>query len=666
MDHPLLMRAVSGDRQPRRFAAAGAIAFALIVIALVVMLFRANSARDAAEQAERRSYDILVVSAQFDSAVAHAEAALNAFVISGDRRIGTRYFDQWVKAGRLLNRLDNLSRFNPNETRILGELREAYEERGRQLARPATLATYERRWAAYGAVAADADGQQPTARRMRQLLDQLGTAERTRLVERREQARTITDWSNMLDALTGALAVLLGLAAVFVGWTAIRALAARADSERRAARDRGRAAELEAAVAARTAELTTANENLRVEAEERLAAEAQLAQIQKMDAVGQLSGGIAHDFNNMLAVVVGGLDLARRKLEADAEEIGRHIENAMDGANRAAGLTRRLLAFAHQQPLSPEGVSPNALIASMTELLDRTLGERITIVPRLANELWPVFSDPSQLENAILNLAVNARDAMPNGGRVTVDTANHHVATPVRLSHSDLQPGDYVTVRVGDSGCGMDAATLARVVEPFFTTKEVGKGTGLGLSQVFGFMKQSGGGIDIQSRPGVGTSVTLFLPRHTDTVALPPPTPAPAPIAVRATPSAATAVVQSQRVLVVEDDPRVRMSTVNTLTHLGYAVVEAENGHEALRVLASAEDIRLVLSDVIMPGMTGPELAERLRQIRPDIAVIFTTGYAGDAAADLVGAGPILHKPFTIAHLQRAVSDVFQHPRAAA
>ncbi len=662
MDHPFLVRTASGDRKPGRLAAAGAIGFALIVIALVVMLFRANDAREAAERAERRSYDILVVSAQFDAAVAHAEAALNAFVVSGDRRIGTRYFDQWLKAGRLLKRLDALSQSNPNETRILGEIRQAYEERGRQLARPATLATYERRWAAYNTVAADADGQQPTARRMRQLLDQLGTAERNRLVERREQARNITDWSNMLDALTAALAILLGLAALFIGWTAIRALAARADSERLAERDRRRAVELEAAVAARTAELTTANENLRTEAEERLAAETQLAQMQKMDAVGQLSGGIAHDFNNMLAVVVGGLDLARRKLEADAEEIGRHIENAMDGANRAAGLTRRLLAFAHQQPLSPEGLSANTLIASMTELLDRTLGERITIVPRLADDLWPVFTDVSQLENAILNLAVNARDAMPEGGRVTVDTANHHLKSTIRLSHGELQPGDYVTIRVGDGGCGMDSATLARVVEPFFTTKEVGKGTGLGLSQVFGFLKQSGGGMDIQSMPGIGTSVSLFLPRHAGAIVSSPPTPVPLAAWTAQNPSVATT---GQRVLVVEDDPRVRMSTVNTLVHLGYDVVEAENGHEALRVLESADDIRLVLSDVIMPGMMGPELAERLRQSRPEIAVIFTTGYAGDAAAEIVAAGPVLHKPFTVAHLQRAVSDAFQQARAA-
>ncbi len=644
-----LPAAVSKLAAPSRLASVLAIGFVLVIVTVLIMLFRANEARDAAEQAERRTYNILVASEQLDAAIAHAEASLNAFVITGDKATGTRYFDQWIRAERLLYRLDALTRGDAHERQIIERLREKFVERGRQLARPASLATYDRKWSAYNAVAEDAE--RPTAREIRSLLSQLGAEERKRLAERRDHALKVTSWANMLDALMAAFGVLLLLAAGFIGWAAFRALAARADSEHRAVAERRRARQLEEAVNARTAELMEANEQIRAQAEERTLAEARLAQMQKMEAVGQLSGGIAHDFNNMLAVIVGGLDLALRKLRSGGGDVAHFIENALEGATRASALTQRLLAFSRQQPLTPEGVEVNQLIENMVGMLDRSLDERITIRTGLAGRLWSVFVDPNQLENAILNLAVNARDAMPEGGRLTIETQNLRLVQRAHVSHGALEAGDYVMVRVSDTGAGIPGDVLARVFEPFFTTKELGKGTGLGLSQVFGFLKQSDGGIDIDSTPDVGTVVTLYLPRRD---AAPAVADEQSPAETEAPPTPPDA-----HILVVEDEPRVRVSTVNALRHLGYTVSEAEDGHEALELLAARNDIGMVLTDVIMPGMNGPQLAERLRQDHPEVGVLFTTGFAGETGADLMEGIAILHKPFTIAKLEAAVSAAY-------
>jgi signal transduction histidine kinase/ActR/RegA family two-component response regulator len=649
---------VSGGRRlsaPSRLASGLAVVFVLLVVAVLILLFRANEARDEAERAERRTYNILVASEQLDAAIAHSEAALNAFVITGNRATGTRYFDQWIRAERLLYRLDALTLGDERERQIIERLRVKFVERGRQLARPASLATYERKWSAYNAVAEEAE--RPTAREIRSLLSQLGAEERKRLAERRAHALRSTSWANMMDSLMAAFGLLLLIAAGVIGWTAIRAIAARTDSEHRASVERRRARQLEQAVANRTAELVAANDHIRAQAEERAIAEAQLAQMQKMEAVGQLSGGIAHDFNNMLAVIVGGLDLALRKLRTGGEDIALYIEHALDGATRASALTQRLLAFSRQQPLTPEGVEVNPLVENMVDMLDRSLDERITIRTGLAGALWPVFVDPSQLENAILNLAVNARDAMPDGGWLTIETRNLYLDQPAHVSHGDLEPGEYVMVRVSDTGGGIAPDVLKRVFEPFFTTKEQGKGTGLGLSQVFGFVKQSHGGIDIDSTLDVGTGVTLYLPRY---IAAPVAAETPAP-AAQEMPSAP----DNAHILVVEDEPRVRASTVNALRHLGYRVTEAQDGNEALGVLAAENDIGMVLTDVIMPGMNGPQLVERLKREHPNVGVLFTTGYAGETGADLMEDVAILHKPFTIARLEAAVSQAYPNASPA-
>lgn len=392
--------------------------------------------------------------------------------------------------------------------------------------------------------------------------------------------------------------------------------------------------ELEQAVAERTSQL--------------MAAEARLRQAQKMEAVGQLTGGIAHDFNNMLAVVIGALDLMERRLAHGNTDVDRYIVAAKDGAGRAAALTQRLLGFARQQPLAPVPLDLNRQVLDMVELLMRTLGEDITIETRLANTIDAAMADPNQLENVILNLCVNARDAMPHGGLLTIATANRSLNAAAAATLG-IDPGAYVELTVGDSGAGMSAETIARAFDPFFTTKGVGKGTGLGLSQVFGFARQSGGHVAIQSEVGKGTRVQLLLPRHAgpiDTVVL------------GQDDAALPNGTRDEVVLVVEDEERVRNYSVEALRDLGYTVLHAPDGREALRVLDTGQRISLLFTDVVMPELTGDELARRARLKRPDLKVLFTSGYTPDEAAiaqRLSDGGRVLPKPFGIATLANTV-----------
>jgi CheY-like chemotaxis protein len=364
-----------------------------------------------------------------------------------------------------------------------------------------------------------------------------------------------------------------------------------------------------------------------------------------MEAVGQLTGGIAHDFNNMLAVVVGGIDLARRRLGEPKREVMQHLNNAMDGATRAAALTRRLLSFARAEPLLPERVSPTDLVRGLTDLLDRTLGERITVRVETNSE-WPIFVDPHQLENALLNLAVNGRDAMEGEGVITIATSD---LTLAEGEVGNLPAGDYVRIAVADTGMGMTEEVRLRAFEPFFTTKEVGKGTGLGLSQIFGFARQSGGEVAIDSAVGVGTTVSLFLPRTMVQAA-----------EVRMHPamnqgSSEPIAASGARILLVEDDPRVRSATVEALQDLDYQPLACANAEEALAAF-ERQTFDLVISDVIMPGMTGPELIRNLKRRFPELGVLFVTGYVGEGEGeDLVGH-EMLRKPFTVGALQDAVA----------
>ncbi|GGE78465.1 ATP-binding protein [Sphingomonas prati] len=620
---------------------AGAMAVALLLALLVTLVGIANARRDTALSQQRHSYEVLLAIRDFDVAMARAEAALGRFAISGAPTAGRAYFDHWALAGARLDTLTGLTAPDPVQRPVIAALRVLYERRRAELDAPARSAGTRQGWAALTAF--DRAGRSPSIDQLSTLVDRVSRHERATLTGLSAQAERSGAQSDILATLLSLLGVVLSIVGVVLGTLAVRAVHARREAGRRADVAADRAGALELAVEARTRELRDANVRLQVEATTRAAAEAQLHQAQKMEAVGQLTGGIAHDFNNMLAVVLGGLELAQRRLTNSPKDVARHLDQALDGATRAAALTRRLLAFARAEPLRPEHVDAARLIRGMRDLLDRALGERIVVALTIADDCWATWCDPHQLENAILNLAVNARDALDGEGRVDIITTNCTVAAD---EVGKLAPGDYLRIEVRDTGCGMDPAVIARAFEPFFTTKPIGKGTGLGLSQIFGFARQSGGDILISSQPGAGTGVSLYLPRHIAEVAGP----------TISAPSPATRNGHGETVMVVEDDPRVRTSTVEALAELGYRPIACACGEDALAALRTERDVRLVISDVVMPGMTGPDLVAAIRADHPHVATIFVTGYVGDAdTGDRLRGQDVLRKPFTIAGLARAV-----------
>jgi PAS domain S-box-containing protein len=384
-------------------------------------------------------------------------------------------------------------------------------------------------------------------------------------------------------------------------------------------------------------------------AAERLkATEEALLHSQKMEAVGQLTGGIAHDFNNLLTGIVGSLDLLQTRLnQGRTENVGRYIDAAMTSANRAAALTHRLLAFARRQPLIPKIVDANQLVVSLEDLLRRTIGEAIDLAIVVSDDLWNTLCDPNQLESALLNLAINARDAMPDGGRLTLSTANARL-DGVTAETPALAPGDYICVAVTDTGTGMSAEVAARAFDPFFTTKPIGQGTGLGLSMIYGFARQSNGHATIESKPGQGTSVRLYLPRHRSGAV------------AGATSAAATAErsVTGETVLVVEDEPVVRAVILEMLDEQGYRTLEAVDGPSGLRILQGNEQIDLLVTDVGLPGINGRQLADQARETRPGLKILFVTGYAESVAiADgfLQPGMEMITKPFDLDNLSRRV-----------
>lgn len=401
------------------------------------------------------------------------------------------------------------------------------------------------------------------------------------------------------------------------------------------------------------AQLRLAHAMVEAEARQRRDAEAMLGHAQKMEAIGQLTGGVAHDFNNLLTVISGNLEMAQRALtnwnESSRDRIGRTIDLAYNGARRAATLTNRLLAFARKQPLDPKVVNPNQLISGMSDFFRRTVGEAIDLDIVGLEGLWNIETDPNQLEAALLNLVVNARDAMPNGGRLTIETNNSFVDEQFAKQYADVVPGPYVSISVTDNGIGMDRTTLERAFEPFFSTKETGQGTGLGLSQVYGFAKQAGGFATIDSQVGQGTSVRIYLPRTA--LALTAQTIAPD-----------TAVAHAgagETILVVEDDEQVRRYVVDTLVELNYRVLEARDAIEASDVFSRVgPTIDLLLSDVVMPGKNGRILSEELVRLKPALKVLFMTGYSRDAIVHhgrLDAGVSFLQKPVTQGDLARGV-----------
>ncbi|HEY0646972.1 CHASE3 domain-containing protein [Phenylobacterium sp.] len=413
----------------------------------------------------------------------------------------------------------------------------------------------------------------------------------------------------------------------------------------------GRRRLLEAVVARDS--LAEANARLVEESANREAAEAQVRQVQKMQAVGQLTGGIAHDFNNMLAIVIGSLDLAKRRLHRDLARAEACIDSALEGANRAAQLTARLLAFSRQQPLDPRVLDVNKLVGGMSEMLRRTIGENLRVETVLAGGLWRTFADPAQLESAIVNLCVNARDAMPDGGKLTIETTNAHLDDGYASQNDDVAPGQYVMISVSDTGMGMPPEVIERAFDPFYTTKGAGRGTGLGLSQVHGFVKQSHGHVKIYSEPGVGTTIKIYLPRRAGEEQA---------IDVQARPAGELPHAKDgEIVLVVEDDERVRHLSVDALRELGYTVVQASDAAQALTVLALQPRVDLLFTDVVMPDLDGRRLADRAREARPDLKVLYTTGYTRNAIVHngmLDADVAFIAKPFTIEQIAQKVRQV--------
>ena len=610
-----------------------------IVGALVLLLARASDNYDQSLGWQTQSLEVISQTRSLDASIARAEAALGRFAVGLQKEDGRVYEQQWGLARQYLTRLDRSVRDNTAQSKLVDQLTTEMDSRGRQLGDAALSANYNQTVAAISKY--HAAGHDAVLNRIDNLLIQIIANERALLRERNRVAaddRASLNQAILLFTLLGA-----AIAAVAIGTTFsfVRAEAERRVARREQVAESDRAMQLEEAVEARTAELEQANIALRSEMTERAAAEAQLRQAQKMEAVGQLTGGIAHDFNNMLAVVVGGLELAQRWLPDTPEKAERHLSNALDGANRAADLTRRLLTFARSEPARPEMTDIDACIAGFAELIARTIGDRIALTLDLQAGDLACWLDRQQFENALLNLAVNARDAMDGHGALTIRTL-------------DDDGGKALAVQVIDTGCGMAPEVLERVFDPFYTTKPAGQGTGLGMSQVFAFCRQSGGEVQISSTEGEGTSVAMLLPvaaPQTDRVAEP----------VSGQTEGATTPAEVLRILVVEDDERVLTATVDAVSELGHTVVACGNPLEAEalvegRLADGQGGFDLILSDVLMPELTGPEMVAQLKQRWPDLSILFVTGYAGDAGeVASFGDHDVLRKPFTLTALDLAI-----------
>jgi signal transduction histidine kinase/ActR/RegA family two-component response regulator len=632
-----------GQRERIRFWLTIGVATILagVVTALVLLLARANDDYDRSLGWQSQSLEVIAQTRSVDAALARAEAALGRFAVGLQKEDGRIYEQQWGRARQYLTQLERNVRDNPVQAGLVEQLTREMDSRGRQLGDAALSANYNQTVAAISKYYAA--GQGDGLAKIDKLLTQIITNERALLRERNRIAaadRASLNQAILLFSLLGAAAAVLAIGATF---SLIRVQGERRLARREQAAESDRAMQLEAAVEARTAELEQANIALRGEMVEREAAEAQLRQAQKMEAVGQLTGGIAHDFNNMLAVVVGGLELAERWLPGEPEKAQRHLANALDGANRAADLTRRLLTFARSEPARPEMTVIDESIGSFAPLIERTIGDRIALTLDLDAAGRACWIDRQQFENALLNLAVNARDAMNGHGSLTIRTRNG--------GEDDIGG---LAVEVIDTGCGMSPEVLERVFDPFYTTKPAGQGTGLGMSQVFAFCRQSGGDVRLASTEGEGTRVAMLLPiaKARSEIAVDE---APGEVMAAATPADAL------NILVVEDDARVLAATVDAVSELGHRAIACSDPLEAEtlveRQLATGEGgFDLILSDVLMPGLTGPEMIAKLKQRWPAMSVLFVTGYAGDAGEIAAfGDHDVLRKPFTLSALDQAI-----------
>jgi signal transduction histidine kinase/CheY-like chemotaxis protein len=577
--------------------------------------------------------EVRQVARELMGAAQDAELAQRGFLLTGDPDYLEPYAAVTAAIERTLARLRGQVGDNPNQQARLDLIEPTLQKRLSIIDQTIALAKDGRRNEAIALVKGGEGKAQMDA--LRGHIADFMQAELALLSERQTDADSIRHWLLVFIGFTLAAAAALGL---------LIARSARHYIDRL----RHRTGELEA------------------EAKLRKATEDTLRQAQKIEAVGQLSGGIAHDFNNLLTIIMGNLDtMARRmaqvKPDRDAAELAavltRPVELAMQGSRSAAQLTQRLLAFSRRQALDPVRLDINKLVAGMSELLRRTLGETINVETVLAGGLWQTLVDANQLENAIINLAVNARDAMPEGGSLTIETANTYLDEAYTARFGDLTPGQYVLLSVTDTGTGIPTDVLQRVFEPFFTTKETGKGSGLGLAMVHGFVKQSEGHIRIYSEENQGTTVKIYLPRlmdETKVASVPAPVPVPRSAAARAQ--------NGEVVLVVEDNEGVRDYASASLRELGYEVYEAADAAEAFEQIRNGAKIDLLFTDVVLPGgLSGRVLAEKIGEKYPDLPVLFTTGYTRNAIVHHGRLDPhvhLLNKPYTQQDLARKVRQL--------
>ena len=566
------------------------------------------------------------------SALERRESGQLSFLITDD----DRYLKVINKAESdilfVMSELRQLTADNPQQQAALNDFELALTARSERMRATLALAQTGRREDALNAVKSGigADLQETIQAEIKAFCER----ERALLLDRQSTSAMLRIW--LLILIFSSLAGAIGLAAVLAR-----------QAQRGVYQLRQRTAELEA------------------EAKLRVETESKLRHVQKLESVGQLTGGIAHDFNNLLTIILGNLDTLRRRLlipspdqsgEERAATLLKPVDYALQGARSAAQLTQRLLAFARQQPLEPVKLDVNELVSGLTELLRRTLGERITLESVLAGGLWPSFADANQVEAALINLCVNARDAMPDGGKLTIETSNAYLDEAYADQFDDVRPGQYVLLSVTDTGTGIAPEVLQRIFEPFFTTKPAGKGSGLGLAMVYGFVKQSGGHIRIYSELGEGTTVKIYLPRLTqveETKA--------APAAKPAVESPLPHAAPQEALLVVEDNRQVREYAKTCLEELGYTIFEAGDTAGALRILESGERIDLLFTDVVLPDESGRELSRHAVKLRPDLPILFTTGYTRNAIVHhgrLDADVKLLGKPYTQQDLARKIREL--------
>ncbi len=599
---------------------------AVVLVAIVAILALVAQQFQGLQERVRHTTDVKGRLTLVYSLLQEAEAGVRGYILTHDDFHLTALTDAQRRLKPELDALSDLMADNVGQAESLGILRSNVDTRIAQLGRMEVSAR------AGNTEAVVEDMRERVGfnlmRDIRERVDALIAEEDRLLIERREQAR-----------LTAAVLQLLAYGTLFLVMT-VAVLSLSAVVRRREY--------LETV----EADLRAANDRLSAEILGREKAEEQLRQVQKMEAIGQLTGGIAHDFNNMLAVIIGALNIMQRRIDRNDFNIQPFMQAALEGAHRGGALTQRLLAFARKQVLEPRPLDANKLVSGMSDLLRRTLGEVVQTEVVLAGGLWRIHADAHQLETSLLNLVVNARDAMPEGGKLTIETANAHLDDAYVVRHGDnIAAGQYVMVSVTDTGTGMTPDVVNRAFDPFFTTKEPGKGTGLGLSQVYGFVRQSDGHIKIYSEPGHGTTFKVYLPRYHG----------PLDVETKPAETASAPAQHGETILVVEDEEAVRKLAVEGLGELGYTVIAADNAKHALILLGEHPAISLLFTDVVMPGVNGRELADEALRRKPDLKVLFTTGYTRNAVVHNGILDPgvrLIGKPYTLQQLSQIIREI--------